>query len=209
MKLSTLIKTKKENESLAEAKFNYECKDCGAKFGCGHDRIAKGEGCKKCGSKNIKETSMNESKVVVSGIKWDVDDADDVADLPTEVTLTIPSNIDLTDEDEIGDFIENALSDEYGFTHNGWESEKLVESKKTYDVVCEDCDDPIDGAYSTKQLAEEAAKKLIKDGVTCDNCGGNNFGVREDVDGFALKESLTESQAEKDELDYLKSLSGI
>lgn len=46
----------------------------------------------------------------VVDIDWDVDDEDDLADLPTEVI------IEVEDEDDIAD----ALSDEYGFCVNSF-----------------------------------------------------------------------------------------
>ena len=65
--------------------------------------------------------------VKVFGIKWDADDMSDVEDLPKEievpVTLSmIESEVDSIDEvDEIvEEYISNYLSDNYGFTHDGF-----------------------------------------------------------------------------------------
>lgn len=50
-------------------------------------------------------------------IKWDVDDVEDLENLPTEVEL--PEGMD--DEDDISDW----LSDEYGWCHSGFELEEV------------------------------------------------------------------------------------
>ena len=51
-------------------------------------------------------------------IKWDVDELEDLDNLPTEVE--IPSYL-ITDEDDLLDDISDWLSDEYGFCHFGFE----------------------------------------------------------------------------------------
>jgi len=64
-------------------------------------------------------------KLEVQGVKWEADDMDDVADIPTDVTLCVIVEND-ADNEEIADALENELSNEYGFTHEGWESFKVV-----------------------------------------------------------------------------------
>lgn len=72
-----------------------------------------------------KEESDKDSKKkrVAYNIEWDVDDEEDLNDLPKEVE--IPDDLD--DEDEISDY----LSDLTGFCHNGFE---LTESKSLGDL---------------------------------------------------------------------------
>jgi len=73
---------------------------------------------------------INESKKApayaeVYDIEWDVDDEEDLEDLPTKVKVKLPTSIfndeDETDyEDIVSEYVSDYLSDEYGFTHNGF-----------------------------------------------------------------------------------------
>ena len=66
-----------------------------------------------------------EVKYRITGIDWDVDDEDDLADLPEEAVVVLE---DGGDEDDAID----QLSDDYGFLVNGVESiERVYESKKS------------------------------------------------------------------------------
>ena len=64
-------------------------------------------------------------KLEVKGVRWDADDMGDVADIPTDVTLCVEVEDD-ADEDDIAASLEDELSNEYGFTHEGWDSYKIV-----------------------------------------------------------------------------------
>jgi len=65
-------------------------------------------------------------KIAVQGVRWEADDMGDVADIPTDVTLCVEIENDADNED-IADALEDELSNEYGFTHEGWESFKVVD----------------------------------------------------------------------------------
>ena len=54
----------------------------------------------------------------VSHIAWDVDNPNDILDLPEIVIVDVPEEIVAADEEE--DYISDYLSDEYGFCHNGF-----------------------------------------------------------------------------------------
>ena len=63
-------------------------------------------------------------KVKVIGIKWDADNLEDVEHLPTVMILDVPSHVE--DKDDLEAFIEDELSNQAGFTHDGWEEHELV-----------------------------------------------------------------------------------
>jgi hypothetical protein len=69
------------------------------------------------------EPGFMKTKIQVFGVKWDTEEKNV---LPAKVVLDVPDTIDLEDSEEVGLFIENALSDSYGFTHFGWESEQVL-----------------------------------------------------------------------------------
>jgi len=66
-------------------------------------------------------------KVKVIGIKWDADNLEDVKHLPTEMILDVPSHVE--DEDDLEEFIADELSNQSGFTHDGWGGYELVEEQ--------------------------------------------------------------------------------
>ena len=67
---------------------------------------------------------MSEKTFKVFDIKWDIDC--DPVDLPDEVNVTISSSeVDLTDDELVSDFISDWLSDEYGFCHYGFDYKEL------------------------------------------------------------------------------------
>ena len=66
------------------------------------------------------------TKIRVYGVKWDIGVFDEIPEIPADVTLTIRKNIDLEDTCEIDNFIEDMLSDDYGFVHKGWESSEIL-----------------------------------------------------------------------------------
>jgi len=70
-------------------------------------------------------------KVVVSNIQWDTDD---LSGLPKTVEVEVPadefyednvkmSDEEIEDEDILGEYASNYISDEYGFCHNGFDLE--------------------------------------------------------------------------------------
>lgn len=74
-------------------------------------------------SENIK--NKIKYKIIVKWIKWDKDYEEDKSILPLNTVIKIPNNIDVENEDEILDFIENALSNKYWYTHNWWENHEI------------------------------------------------------------------------------------
>lgn len=79
------------------------------------------------GSWNITDVELitDNAKILISDIAWDVDDSDDLDDLPSEVIIDSPSEDMLTELKEGGldgacDLISDYLSDQYGFCHNGF-----------------------------------------------------------------------------------------
>jgi len=69
---------------------------------------------------NISEDA--ERIIRVRNIQWDADNPADVADLPRNVDLKInvPFN---ADEDDIDDIVADELTDRFGFTHDGFETQ--------------------------------------------------------------------------------------
>ena len=69
---------------------------------------------------NISEDA--ERIIRVRNIQWDADDPADIADLPRNVDLKInvPFN---ADEDDIDDIVADELTDRFGFTHDGFETQ--------------------------------------------------------------------------------------
>ena len=77
---------------------------------------------------------MEEQKFKVFNILWDVDDAgendlepQEVLDtLPKEVIVNVTSeNADLDDKVQVADYIDDYLSDEFGFCTNGYEFKEI------------------------------------------------------------------------------------
>lgn len=62
----------------------------------------------------------NKVKAHVTNIEWDVDDEEDLKSLPTDFTI----EVDKDDEDTVSD----AISNEYGFCHKGFDYEIINES---------------------------------------------------------------------------------
>lgn len=59
----------------------------------------------------------------ITDIQWDVDFEEDLDNLPSECYIDIEENDDTENDyepDELDICIGDALSDEYGFTHNGF-----------------------------------------------------------------------------------------
>ena len=59
----------------------------------------------------------------ITDIQWDVDFEEDLDNLPSECYIDIEENDDTENDyepDELDIRIGDALSDEYGFTHNGF-----------------------------------------------------------------------------------------
>ena len=61
------------------------------------------------------ETALKDSevKILVKNVRWDADEEEDIKDLPTEFYLEVKD----TDEETISD----AITNEYGFTHKGFD----------------------------------------------------------------------------------------
>ena len=55
------------------------------------------------------------TKYIVENIDWDVDDYEELDDLPTQLTVLVPN-----DEEDPEEYISDYLSDEYGYCHNGF-----------------------------------------------------------------------------------------
>jgi hypothetical protein len=67
-------------------------------------------------------TENAERMIKVTNIQWDADNPADVADLPRDVVLKINVPYD-ADEDDIDDIVADELTDRYGFTHGGFETQ--------------------------------------------------------------------------------------
>jgi ferritin-like protein len=53
-------------------------------------------------------------------IDWDVDDEEDLADLPAEVEVEVPRDVIFAGEDAVEEYVSDAITDETGFCHNGF-----------------------------------------------------------------------------------------
>lgn len=62
--------------------------------------------------------------VDVYDIEWDVDDEEELEELPTEVTVDVPFDVIKQGAWAVDEYISDYLSDEYGFTHYGFEYDK-------------------------------------------------------------------------------------
>ena len=62
--------------------------------------------------------------VDVYDIEWDVDDDEELEELPTEVTVDVPFDVIKQGAWAVDEYISDYLSDEYGFTHYGFEYDK-------------------------------------------------------------------------------------
>lgn len=69
-------------------------------------------------------------KVKVEGIKWEADNMEDVAHLENTMILDVPICIIESEdfEDALEEFISDELSNETGFTHEGWSGHEIIES---------------------------------------------------------------------------------
>ncbi len=65
-----------------------------------------------------------EKKYLVTDIEWDTDGEE--VDLPEELTITIPEDEEL-EEDEVEGYISDKISDETGFCHFGFNFTEQVE----------------------------------------------------------------------------------
>ena len=59
----------------------------------------------------------------VTGVQWDADNPEDIAHLPSDVT--IETERDFKDEDDVSAFLSDELSNQYGFTHTGWHGDNI------------------------------------------------------------------------------------
>lgn len=72
---------------------------------------------------------MKKIKLYIHNIEWDVDEENELEDLPIEVELEVPEDKYLSDLEEYGpdgiyEEVSNWLSDEYGFCHRGFDLEE-------------------------------------------------------------------------------------
>ena len=123
-----------------------------------------------------------EVKYRITGIDWDVDDEDDLADLPEEAVVVLE---DGGDEDDAID----QLSDDYGFLVNGVESiERVYESKKSRNPRLK---------YESKKIKESSDKYAIV--VNTGYYEGGDYWTGEDfTDEFLDALLLTKEDAEKE-----------
>lgn len=71
------------------------------------------------GGRVVRESEDDEMiKFAVQGIDWDTDGED--PGLPTDVEIEVPSYVVDNGRDAIEEWISDALSDEYGYCHNGF-----------------------------------------------------------------------------------------
>lgn len=59
-------------------------------------------------------------KYILTNIVWDVDEKEDLENLPNEVEITLDDVDEFDTWEEISERISDKLSDEYGFCHNGF-----------------------------------------------------------------------------------------
>jgi len=121
----------------------------------------------------LNEEELTEAKIIVNGVKWDADDEEDIANLPTTVTLKIDNDkLEDMDEDDIDDFIADELSNEYGFTHDGWGSSKVINENLIEEAITFDdfkscygstyIDDEVEMLWDDYMEDPEAFKKTDK-----------------------------------------------
>ena len=99
-------------------------------------------------------------QIKVSSIKWDADDDEDVKDLPTSVTIDVDIPAD-ADEDQVEELVADALTDKYGFTHDGFEMQfgESVEEAMG-DITPIDHSDDEDGA-SAEDIASAITRRMM------------------------------------------------
>lgn len=103
-------------------------------------------------------------EIKVTGIKWDADNVHDVAHLPTEMIIAVPGDLvnDLiNDEDELHAFIENELSNQSGFTHDGWDNHEIIigtpeTASNANDII---------KALTVQELLDEIATRAVEAGA--------------------------------------------
>ena len=104
----------------------------------------------------VSEAASRQFKV--SNIKWDADDAEDVKDLPTSVTIAVDIPAD-ADEDQVEELVADALTDKYGFTHDGFEMQ-FGESVEEAEITPIDHSDDEDGA-SAEDIASAITRRMM------------------------------------------------
>jgi len=67
--------------------------------------------------------------IKITGIKWEADDMKDVENISTDLILNIPQKVEIKNKEDLENYIENELSNQIGFTHNGWENYELISNK--------------------------------------------------------------------------------
>jgi hypothetical protein len=67
-------------------------------------------------------------KIKVLHVRWEADNMNDVEDLPSDVELEIDADTftDYENDDDSEELISDELSNQYGFTHNGWASHQII-----------------------------------------------------------------------------------
>lgn len=157
----------------------YECTECewsGSELDLDQDA-----NCPECGAEVEKipeleddEEEMNEPTVNVSGVKWDTDHKEDLENLSNTVTLTLPSDYPDMDKEELSDWIEKELSNEFNFAHNGWESHELNESMTLNKTTAKQRMQAkkYRNSASGKKAAKLVAKKRKKYATKISRCSG-------------------------------------
>jgi hypothetical protein len=71
-------------------------------------------------------------KIIVTGIKWDADDMEDVLNIDKDIILKLPTNLFDNDksieefQDTVEEFVSDEISNISGFTHDGWENINIL-----------------------------------------------------------------------------------
>lgn len=68
----------------------------------------------------------------VTNIDWDVDDTEDLDNLPESIIVTVPEEICAVEEEE--EWISDYLSDTYGFCNNGFSCDPIGEIDESIDI---------------------------------------------------------------------------
>ena len=160
----------------------------------------------------LDDENLAEAKIIISGVKWDADDEEDIADLPTTVTLKIDDvELEGMSEDDIDDFIADKLSNEYGFTHDGWGSSKVINENLIAEAITFDdfkscygstyIDDEVEMLWDDYMENPEAFKKSDKGQMLLDYIEDEGL-----TEGLILKKSsMKKRMAAK---KYARSVAG-
>jgi len=223
-------------------------KELAAKDGKNPDRLSYGElqdylekakqvrGESVQDDEDVEVTENAERMIKVTNIQWDADDPADVADLPRDVVLKINVPYD-ADEDDIDDIVADELTDRYGFTHGGFETQFAESVAEDYDdegyeqqegCSQEECANAISNRImNDEDLMKQALEKAggieglmaAIDEVAADYAGVEELGssdisimTHEVLQDIGVKEEaeVSEDTSEYDEsLNRMKAIAGI